>query len=54
MFMMVYGMVRSFSSDPAVLLQEEEEEDLEAQSLRPMRRGPDARSAAVGNASTAF
>jgi choline/glycine/proline betaine transport protein len=33
MFMMVYGMARSFSCDPAVLLQEEEEEELEAQSL---------------------
>jgi hypothetical protein len=29
----MYGMVKSFSADPAVLLQDEEEEELEAQSL---------------------
>jgi choline/glycine/proline betaine transport protein len=33
MFMMLYGMVRSFSADPAVLLQEQEDEELEARSL---------------------
>jgi hypothetical protein len=33
MFMMIYGMVKSFSADPAVLLQEQEEDELEARSL---------------------